>query len=382
MKKIVFALFFLLVTGIPGLTKKHSPLIEKRQQQIREIHRRLQEAQQRLREANRREHDVAHQLNQAEIKLHRTVDDLNRYSTDLHRTALNLIFTKRRLAAAEEEYANQKFLLSDRLNQIYENGKAPLLDFILGADSYANLLDRLYYLHFIVEQDIAIARNIQAQKNRITTQKTILNQQYAEIHGIREKVKVSYSVYSNITASRKNLLYDARRQRAAYAQHVVELEEISAELERELQELIRREQAKNQATHHHFGNVGAFLWPVGSREITSPFGWRMHPIYGTQKFHTGVDIAAGTGSPIRATADGVVIYAGWYGGYGEAVVIDHGNGLSSVYAHCSVIYVRKGENVRQGQTIAGVGSTGNATGPHLHFEVRENGTAIDPIGKF
>lgn len=122
-----------------------------------------------------------------------------------------------------------------------------------------------------------------------------------------------------------------------------------------------------------------WLWPVPGF-ITTYFGWRTHPIFGYQQFHPGIDIAANSGTPIRASQGGVVLSAGWAGGYGQLVVIDHGNGMATAYAHQSQILVSAGQTVGRGQVIGLVGSTGNSTGPHLHFEIRENGNPVDPLG--
>jgi murein DD-endopeptidase MepM/ murein hydrolase activator NlpD len=119
--------------------------------------------------------------------------------------------------------------------------------------------------------------------------------------------------------------------------------------------------------------------PIPGR-LTSNFGWRIHPIYHTRRFHAGVDFGAPLGTAIGAADSGMVIYAGWYGGYGNAVILDHGSGLTTVYGHTSRLYVRVGQLVQKGQTIAAVGSTGLSTGPHLHFEVRRRGQVVNPLG--
>jgi len=120
-----------------------------------------------------------------------------------------------------------------------------------------------------------------------------------------------------------------------------------------------------------------YQWPVAGR-ISSPYGWRTHPVYGTRKLHSGLDVAAPRGTPITATTGGEVIFSGWRGGYGNAVIIDHGNGFSSLYGHMSQLGVSTGATVDRGDAVGLVGATGTATGNHLHFEIRVNGAATDP----
>ncbi|MGZ4713446.1 MAG: M23 family metallopeptidase, partial [Acidimicrobiia bacterium] len=124
---------------------------------------------------------------------------------------------------------------------------------------------------------------------------------------------------------------------------------------------------------------GVHLRMPADGPISSPFGERMHPIFHTMRMHTGIDIGAGYGAPVRAAATGTVVVAGVISGYGNAIVIDHGNGLATLYGHLSRFSVHQGVHVTVGQTIGAVGNTGNSTGPHLHFEVRINGTPVDPM---
>ena len=147
-----------------------------------------------------------------------------------------------------------------------------------------------------------------------------------------------------------------------------ELERISKELEEQIR---KRQRAEGLGT-------GKIIWPARGR-ISSPFGWRTHPILKSRRFHSGIDIAIPSGTPVQAADSGVVLISGWNGGYGLFVAIDHGKGISTAYAHNSRLLVKEGDEVTKGQTIALSGSTGWSTGPHLHFEVRENGTPVNPL---
>lgn len=167
----------------------------------------------------------------------------------------------------------------------------------------------------------------------------------------------------------QTLLDQINNQIAVDEDHVAALESDAQALEAEI---TSRQSAAGS-------NPGVLAWPVNG-PITSGYGYRIHPITGTKRFHYGIDIGAGTGNPIVAAGDGVVILAGPYLGYGNAVVIDHGGGLSSLYAHQSSIAVGNGEQVSRGEVIGYVGCTGFCTGPHLHFETREFGSAVDPLG--
>ena len=140
--------------------------------------------------------------------------------------------------------------------------------------------------------------------------------------------------------------------------------------------MLRRNQASNRGGA--VGGSGSMMWPTDVRLITSEFGWRTHPISGRQRYHSGLDIGAEYGDSIRAADGGEVVTAGWIQGYGNTVIIEHGNGISSLYGHTSEVLVSEGQTVRKGQIIARVGSSGDSTGPHLHFEVRQGGSPVSP----
>ena len=169
-------------------------------------------------------------------------------------------------------------------------------------------------------------------------------------------------------------------QNAESASTLSEKEQLEQEYEELMQisqditDMIRRLESGGQLSGR---GSGSMIWPVRG-EITSYFGWRTHPIFGTQKYHSGMDIAVDYDVPVMAADNGQVIYAGWMSGYGYTVMLDHGDGLVTLYAHNNEVNVSEGSSVYKGQTIAFSGSTGYSTGPHVHFEVRINGTRVDP----
>ena len=174
--------------------------------------------------------------------------------------------------------------------------------------------------------------------------------------------------------SKKRLLTDIHQEKSVYEKALNELERTS----RELEQAIRRLQSPDDPAIVTKGK-GAMAWPTAG-PITSYYGYRTHPIHGTRKLHTGLDISAPHNQAVMTATDSTVIMSDWYGGYGQTIVIDHGGGVSTLYGHNSSLVVGVGQQVVRGQTVAKIGSTGVSTGPHCHFEVRVNGTPEDPLG--
>ncbi|HUF83699.1 MAG TPA: peptidoglycan DD-metalloendopeptidase family protein [Acidimicrobiia bacterium] len=244
----------------------------------------------------------------------------------------------------------------------------------------------------------AVSDDAQRQSDRLTTLKDDLEQAKASLEAQREQAEVARVAVDAERAEVERLRVELEPVRAAVVAEEAEesrlrdevrarkdeFEQQLAALEAEqaaLAELVSRSTAP--ATSSGSGapssGSGRFIWPCDGR-VTSGFGYRVHPISGTSRMHTGVDMACGYGAPIGAAGDGVVVEAGWRGGYGNAVVVDHGDGLATLYAHQSRIAVSRGQRVTTGQTLGYVGSTGYSTGPHLHWEVWVNGNPVDPMG--
>lgn len=289
--------------------------------------------------------------------------------------------TRRALASAQATLQLSNAAYARNLVRTYEQGDEKYLAVLLGARSFADFVERWADTRLMVsaDQDAITLRRRAAQE--FEAREAQLEVAQSSLDRAVEKQENARSELSALSEERRQLLVVASAQRARVAQQVVELEEMTAQEEAALRALIVAGQGTpGTSTLGPPSATGSLIWPVRG-PITSPFGWRMHPIYHRLILHEGIDIGADTGTPIKAADGGRVLIAGWVSGYGNYIAIDHGSGISTGYGHCSAIFVAVGQNVQKGQVIGDVGSTGNSTGPHLHFEVRVRGVPTDPLAR-
>ncbi|HEV8682979.1 MAG TPA: peptidoglycan DD-metalloendopeptidase family protein [Actinomycetota bacterium] len=308
---------------------------------------------------------------------------LNVLRTRLDQTRLELLRWTRRLEDTRRDLRVQETTLDNRAATAYKIGPGGYLDLILGAGDLRSLIDRAEFLEKVLHADTDLLLDIQTAKGMLAENETRVREYEQRVTGQWNEVKAEADRIERLRAQqlalraevdeeiaiREGLLGDIEQQRKKYIAAVRQLEAESAAIE----DSLRSGGSRGSGRGH-----GQLFWPADG-PITSGFGWRVHPIFGTRRFHSGVDIDAGCGTPIWAAESGRVISAGWMGGYGLATVIDHGNGLATLYAHQSAIRVSSGQSVRRAQLIGSVGTTGWSTGCHLHFEVRINGEPVDPV---
>jgi murein DD-endopeptidase MepM/ murein hydrolase activator NlpD len=289
----------------------------------------------------------------------------------------NLIHLKRQYELAQQR-------LEERLVQIYESDEAGVLEVILQVESMSELIEQVDYVTEIGRQDRAIVDEItrlkremriaRAQtaevKAQVAKETAVLAEKTEEQRAARAALLARQAALSAAVSNKSGLLSETKHERHEAQEDLSALQAASAALAAQ----IRSAQSSSGGGGSSGSGVSSsgLIWPV-SGVVTSGFGWRWG------RMHEGIDISAPTGTSVRASASGTVIYAGWLGGYGQIVVIDHGNGLATAYAHLSSIWMGSG-SVSQGQAIGAVGCTGSCTGSHLHFEVRVNGSAVDPMG--
>jgi murein DD-endopeptidase MepM/ murein hydrolase activator NlpD len=294
-----------------------------------------------------------------------------------------------RLAFLRDQYGVAVKRLSTRLVAVYESGEPSTLDVLIDAKSFSDILDQLDYLGSIAAQDRSIVKHVTGARDHMRVLRERTGKTKARVAAVTRVVKIrteqQRALKNQLVArqqglaaarsSRRASLADVREEARHYASEAAALQAQSANVAaqiRSAQATVSSSPTYSQASTDSSPSASGFIWPVGG-PVVSPFGWRWG------RMHEGVDIAAGYGTPIAAAASGTVIYAGWMGGYGNLIIIDHGGGIATAYAHQSSFAVGGGP-VSQGQTIGYIGCTGHCFGPHLHFEVRVNGSAVDPLG--
>jgi murein DD-endopeptidase MepM/ murein hydrolase activator NlpD len=291
------------------------------------------------------------------------------------------------LDAAKKSLQLHDTMLHRRLVDIYENGDLGYLNVLISARSFSDFVERWEDLRLLIAANQHAVRERKAAEGAVASVEAELERTKMQLAQEQQAQEQAKSQLDSLATERRNLVSLTAQEKSQVASQVAQMEDLSAAEEAQLESLIQERQREIEAQRkaagiasgavEDSGGAGQFSWPV-TGTITSPFGWRSNPFGGAPEMHPGLDIAAPTGTTVTAAASGTIIMAQWYGGYGNYILIDHGGGYSTGYGHLSAIYVSNGQAVKRGQAIGAVGSTGNSTGPHLHFEVRIDGKPVDP----
>lgn len=309
-------------------------------------------------------------LNETISKSEEEVANLDNKISELQ---VNIEETEVNLEVAEEAYNKQKDLLEKRLIAIYEAGETKYLDVLLNSKSLTEFISNYYLITEITKCDSDLLEELESDKNEIQKTKTELDGKKINLKTAKANQERTAIVLKNTRAVKDNYMSKLTDRERTIQEQIDLYENQFKEVENEIKTLL----VSNSNTQY-IGGIMA--WPVpGYTKITSQYGMRTHPITGVYKLHTGVDIGAPMGADFIAANDGIVVKAGYNGAYGKMVIIDHGGGISTLYAHGSEILVTEGQSVKKGDAILKVGSTGYSTGAHAHFEVRVGGTCVSPM---
>lgn len=397
MKRSASVLVALLVIGTaaPGGARNHvDTKIEQQQQKIRDVHARLREERGSLRGAQHKVGTIAQQLAQTNTNIAAVNGRLAELNARITSTGRKLAWTRLELVAARKTLQRHSDALKRRLVNAYEHNDLGYLDVLLESRSFADFIERWNDIGFIVKANETTIRERRAAEAHVAGVETSLVSTQAALAQQQGQADREHAALDALAGERRNLLSAAQADQNRAQSEVVQYEEITAAEEAALETLIRQKQAEEEARREAErrarqlagepvaplgGAPGSVMWPV-SGPISSGFGMRNHPVFGRFIMHAGIDIAAAQGTTIAAAAAGRIILAQSAGNCGNMITIDHGGGMATNYCHLSQIFVGVGQDVARGQAIGAVGMTGDATGPHLHFEVRIDGKPVDPLG--
>lgn len=373
--------------------------IQTKQAEIDATRKRLDAKRGQLRFQEVRAQELQRQLAETSAGIGRVTATLDVLGQQVRSNQRRLAWNDVQLHAAEATLQRHNDALRHRLVDAYERGDLGYVNVLLSSTSFSDFVERWDDIRYLIAANQKTVRSRRMAENDVARKATALESEKIELAGSLERQQQAKYQLASLASERIQLVTAAEVQRRSVAHEVAQLEELSASEEAELEEFIRvrqREEAARRAAEAEArrraallagqalppeqaeGAPGSFAWPA-SGPITSPFGMRSNPMGGGGfEMHPGLDIGAPMGATITATAGGRIIFAGPYGGYGNAIIIDHGGQVSSLYGHCSQIFVSTGQEVQRGQAIGAVGMTGRATGPHLHFEIRINGNPVDP----
>lgn len=339
--------------------------------------------------------DVSAKLKQIQADLDAANARLQSIQTKQAEINAQIAQTQNEIVKMEAYLKTRQDVLNRRVRAIYMHGQLNYLEVILGANSFSDFANRVELLKRVIRSDYNLILEIQKQKAAIEAKKTQLEEDKRQLDALAAEAEKTRQEIAKKKAEQQKVLDAAKSNKAAAAQMEQDLNAQLASVRNLIQQRLAAAEAARQAAQqqaasddegggggsddNYVQGTGAMGWPC-SGPITSPFGYRTHPIFGTTIFHAGIDIGVDYGTPIHAADSGVVVYSGWISGYGNAVIIDHGGGISTLYGHNQSLAVSEGQSVSKGSVIAYAGSTGNSTGPHCHFEVDVNGSPVNPMG--
>lgn len=328
-------------------------------------------------EVTAQKNEALSKINELSSQISDSQNKLDELNTKVQELEASIKTKEKELQEAEEKQKEQEETLEKRLIAQYKTGKVDYWSILLNPDGFLNFFANLHNIEKIAKIDSELIETIKTEKENIERQKEELTSQKSEVKAAKAEAEKENVVLKNAKAVKNSEVAKLSEAEKSLQEQIDQYDKEMADLQAQIKKM--QEANKDNSSFTYTG--GQLGWPVpSSHSISSYYGYRIHPIYHVNKLHTGIDIGgADWGAPFVAAEDGIVIKAGNNGGYGLCVIIDHGKGISTLYGHGSAIYVSVGQTVKKGQTVLGIGSSGISTGKHAHFEVRVNGTPVNPL---
>jgi murein DD-endopeptidase MepM/ murein hydrolase activator NlpD len=349
--------------------------LEELQQQQQQLDRQRSEIQQERDRLQNQEQSAQERLGGLQTDIQATSEQIAENEKKLQTANEQLKALQQELTKAKAKYQEKQFATVARLRYLQRQKISQGWALLLQSANLNEFLDRRHQLRLVYQADRTILAELRQDAEKLEQQRRQVESQKNQVALITQELQAQQTSYQAQAATQQDLIKrlqnDNRALQAAEERLAKDSQDITVLIQSRLAE---------QAKLGRSAPLGTGLMGIPSDGVlTSAFGNRVHPILGYTRFHSGIDFGADYGRPIWSAHIGVVIFAGWYGGYGQAVIVDHGGGVTTLYAHASELYVYEGQTVQKGQPIAAIGSTGLSTGPHLHFEVRVNGEPTDPL---
>jgi len=339
------------------------------QEKLEQVQQQMQQTESQLKNVQQQKNNLLKELERLNNQLNEAENQLGKVERDIDATRKELERVTQELEEAQKDLERRDDLYKHRLRTMYKNSGYGYLEVLLNAESFSDFISRFYLVSKVAAYDISILEELKEFRDLVQAKQDEVKEKETRMLALKNDLLKKRQEIQTVTASRNSTLSRVRGQEQELDKMLAELEKTSKEITQTILSL--------SSGGQFIG--GKFVWPApGYTRITSDFGWRVHPIYKTRKYHSGIDLGVPWGKKIVAAGAGEVIYADTYGGYGKTVMIDHGGGIVTLYAHNSSLSVKVGSVVSAGTQVALSGSTGLSTGPHLHFEVRKNGEPVNP----
>ena len=382
MRKLIAILMAINIFIIPLVTEADET--EELENKKANIDAKAEKAKQKSDELWEKIESISEQKRYLDEEADAAVADYEEKQAALDETLARIEENEEKLQAVEKDYNQKHGVLMVRVRDIYINGQISYLDVLFGSKDLNDFFTRMDLLKRIIKQDYALVQAIIKQQGEIKAVRKQLEADQLVQEELAAKAEEAKEIKLAKVARKQELIDKMQNDNAVYDRQYDEMMAASEQVAKLIQQSKYKPPPSPPSSSGSSGSYnatpsssGGMIWPI-SGPITSPFGWRTHPIFGSQRFHSGLDIGGDYGMEIHAAKAGVVSHAGWIGGYGNTVMIDHGGGIVTLYGHNQSLNVSVGQQVSQGQVIAFCGSTGNSTGPHCHFEVRLNGEPVSP----
>lgn len=361
--------------------------LEQVKQQLKAAERLGNKARSEMEQIQKQKSEYTGQIQQIQNGIDASNRKLQQLSNQVEEVEENLLYTTELLQQAEERVATREELLNNRIKLLYMNGVVSYLDVLLNSTSFIDFLDRLSAIQSIVRQDkqllalnIIDKQEVENKKKDVEDQLNFVNDLVVQTSEIKKQLEGKQKNKQIAIASLEDKEEQLEEIREEQEKEILQLADQQGKLVKQQAELKNQQKKQKKKIVKYSG--GQMTWPVPSSDrITSKWGSRIHPITKKKQNHNGLDIGAPNGNDIVAAASGTVVLAQWYGDFGNCVIIEHENGIRTLYAHIRTggIKVKVGDEVSAGDKIAEIGSTGRSTGNHLHFGVYVNNKSVDPL---